>query len=528
MQLVHLQCRAPTALAIVLLLNAMNSISSEKKSAICIQEEIRYRPRTSLQVQSYINLAHDSDVFVDKSLFIKDIMEDKNKKILITCPRRWGKTINLNMVKLFFEIQVDENGTRIPIESSRNYHLFAKGNISNPHSTRIKRLKKPPLIGQHTEFVEKYLGRHPVISLDIGFLQINPGLMWIMRGVLQQVIEAHEDHDYMRRILQKKIDEKTDPEAPATLALFNEHLENIERLPVKESAKSLVFLSRILCQQFKSKVIMLLDIYDLSLDSVLGEPYFVDSDRDAFLNFYEDLMEQTLNKNEYIEKVVITGMQYPPEAFMKSIFSESDTTIGNVLTGNYMEYFGFNQWDMKLLYEFYNTPYSKQKEMEEWYGGHKVNGRKLQIFVPYSVVHCFRRRRVEWFWTRTKEIQLTVLNFCEIELFTEKLRQLCNGSEITVTLKSKYFTYKDWSDANRIFLCHEDGPLQGNPAADRGLYLFFMHGYLTLAKDYNSARDGLTFHFKFPNREILLTLKYDLEKFFKQGPFKFTGVDVSF
>ena len=77
----------------------------------------------------FYDLLINSDIFVDKSLMIKELLEDSGKVTLITRPRRWGKSLNMDMVRRFFEIEVDEQGRVLPQEQKMNYKLFSGGEV---------------------------------------------------------------------------------------------------------------------------------------------------------------------------------------------------------------------------------------------------------------------------------------------------------------------------------------------------------------------------------------------------------------
>lgn len=81
-------------------------------------------PRIRTGTDEFYDLVVNSDVFVDKSLMIKELLEDSGKVILIARPRRWGKSLNMNMLQKFFEIEVDEQGTPLPLEQKINNKLF--------------------------------------------------------------------------------------------------------------------------------------------------------------------------------------------------------------------------------------------------------------------------------------------------------------------------------------------------------------------------------------------------------------------
>ncbi|MEN0016524.1 MAG: AAA family ATPase, partial [Bacteroidota bacterium] len=103
-----------------------------------------------------------SDVFVDKSLFIKEFLEGEGLVSLITRPRRWGKSLNMDMLKRFLSIEVDNQGNPVPQEKSLHRKLFTGGEIGlDPGDTK---LLKPLKISNYPAAMKRQ-GQYPVISL---------------------------------------------------------------------------------------------------------------------------------------------------------------------------------------------------------------------------------------------------------------------------------------------------------------------------------------------------------------------------
>jgi predicted hydrocarbon binding protein len=108
----------------------------------------------------------ESTIFVDKSLLIKEFVENSAEVLLVTCPRRWGKSINMDMIKTFLEIEVDSDGNKYSDKTkTHNYKIF-QGKM-NPSNERIESLKKPLAIAKDENFVKKYQGEHQEIENGI-------------------------------------------------------------------------------------------------------------------------------------------------------------------------------------------------------------------------------------------------------------------------------------------------------------------------------------------------------------------------
>ncbi|WP_425360119.1 AAA family ATPase [Candidatus Tisiphia endosymbiont of Ceraclea dissimilis] len=101
-----------------------DNISTKKTNIV---KDNNKPPRMRVGTDEFYDLLINSDVFVDKSLMVKELLEDSGKVILITRPRRWGKSLNMNMLHKFFEIEVDERGKPLPEEDRVNSKLFIGG-----------------------------------------------------------------------------------------------------------------------------------------------------------------------------------------------------------------------------------------------------------------------------------------------------------------------------------------------------------------------------------------------------------------
>ena len=122
-----------------------------------------YIPKTALGVSEFRKLVFNSTVFVDKSLLIKAFIEDPGEILLMTFPRRWGKTINWDMIKTFFDLQVDEYGNQLPLVKYDSYSIFGGGEIDLGFgNTR----KLNPLKIARDEALMKQQGQYPVVHID--------------------------------------------------------------------------------------------------------------------------------------------------------------------------------------------------------------------------------------------------------------------------------------------------------------------------------------------------------------------------
>ena len=121
------------------------------------------QPRILTGTDDFKTLLLNSEVFVDKSLLIKEVIEDSASVILITRPRRWGKSLNMDMIEKFLAIEVDQQGNTLPIEQRNNNKLFIGSEIDLGFS-ETKKLK-PLKISSDVKSMKRQ-GQFPVISIS--------------------------------------------------------------------------------------------------------------------------------------------------------------------------------------------------------------------------------------------------------------------------------------------------------------------------------------------------------------------------
>ena len=130
---------------------------------------MRTKPRIYVGTDSFAKLLLESNVFVDKSLLIQEFLEESGGDVvLITRPRRWGKSLNMDMLRCFLEIAVDEHGVPLPQAQCLSHKLFAGGEVViAPRIGKVKQLAPLKIAQQCPELVTEYQGQYPVISLGL-------------------------------------------------------------------------------------------------------------------------------------------------------------------------------------------------------------------------------------------------------------------------------------------------------------------------------------------------------------------------
>ncbi|MEO1219613.1 MAG: AAA family ATPase, partial [Bacteroidota bacterium] len=168
---------------------------------LCRCEPSRERPRICTGTSSFAKLLSEGDVFVDKSLFIKEFLESADEVSLITRPRRWGKSLNMDMLKCFLSIEVDDQGKPLPETQSFNRRLFVGGEVELDWGEA--KLLKPLTISDYPS-VMKRQGQYPVISLSFQDVD-GSSYRVIEEGIKDQIVDLYtENYRYLKQYSQAK------------------------------------------------------------------------------------------------------------------------------------------------------------------------------------------------------------------------------------------------------------------------------------------------------------------------------------
>ncbi|MBQ3782588.1 MAG: AAA family ATPase [Lachnospiraceae bacterium] len=303
---------------------------------------MEYQP-LPIGVEDFGKFYTDEYYYVDKTLFIKELLDKKAVVNLFTRPRRFGKTLVLSMLQYFFEDAYDLRGNKTSYK-----HYFEQLDI-----------------WKAGEKYTKHQGMYPVI-----FLSLKAGKQKDYATSVEQlkyiIIEEFERHCY---ILDEDI------------------LSEKEKLTYKsywygeksdsEYMQSLKFLSRCLEKYFGQKVIVLIDEYDVPLESAFFSGYY-----EEMAGFIRGLFENTLKTNNSLYFSVITGcLRISKESIFTGL---NNLYINSVLSENYGEYFGFTENEVEKLCDDYGMP-QKYQEVKEWYNGYTFG--RNNIYNPWSSIY---------------------------------------------------------------------------------------------------------------------------------------------
>jgi hypothetical protein len=329
-----------------------------------------YQPRMFVGTDDFKTLLLNSDVFVDKSLMIKELLEDSGAVTLITRPRRWGKSLNMDMVRRFLEIEVDEYGIPLPQEQRVNHKLFTGGEVDLGFDET--KILKPLKIASVAKAMKRQ-GQFPVILISFKGVR-GSSYEEIEVGIKSQIINLFAKHRYLERYIKQ--DEKL---------LIGAQKEILQRYftgkLIKDDIKnSLKFLSDLLYKHFNQKVYILIDEYDTPINSAYME--FGDNQQEfkQVLTLFREIFGNSLKGNDSLQKGVITGILRIAKANLLSDLN--NLTECSLLDKKFASSYGFTQAEVDELLSQVPTA-TNPEEIKNWYNGYNF-GEEI-IYNPWSI-----------------------------------------------------------------------------------------------------------------------------------------------
>ena len=273
--------------------------------------------------------------FIDKTLLIKDLIDNKAAVNLFTRPRRFGKTLNMSMLQYFFENS-----------SKDNSYLFEGLNIMKTGEKYIS-----------------HMGQYPVINLSLKSAK-QPTFQMALSCIKDELIDEFKRHSY---ILESN-------------ELYEEKEKYLKIMHQKEDESlyitALKFLSNCLEKYHNKKVIILIDEYDVPLENAFFEGFY-----DKMIQFIRSLFESALKTNSSLEFSVITGcLRISKESIFTGL---NNLNIISILNDRYAEYFGFSDDEVKELTKYYYLE-EKYSLIKEWYNGYIFG--QTNVYNPWSVI----------------------------------------------------------------------------------------------------------------------------------------------
>ena len=367
----------------------------------------------------FAKLLLSSNVFVDKSLFVKEFLLNSGEAVLITRPRRWGKSLNMNMLGRFLAIEVDQDGQPISQEQSLNRKLFLGGEVAlKPGKTK----QLAPLnIAQYDEVVEDYQGQFPVISLGLKDIKAD-SYDKIFKKLRKTLVNLFETHAYLLN---------TNIMASHERDLFEEYLQ--EKSDEINIQNSLQFLSKLLHRHFNKPVYILIDEYD----TPINHAYLKFKDEapktfDQVVELFRDLMGKALKSNEYLKKGLVTGILRIAKA---NIFSDwNNVREYTLLDKSFAKSYGFTQQEVDTLLNQVSVSTTKA-QIQHWYNGYNFGGKT--IYNPWSIMCCLSNEGVlDHYWIDSGGTSLVDAMLLKDDI-QDDLQRLIRGESVDRIINTK-------------------------------------------------------------------------------------------
>ena len=360
-------------------------------------------------IESFEKIRRDGFYYVDKTLFIKELLQNWGEVNLFTRPRRFGKSLNMSMLKSFFEIGSDPA-------------LF-------------EGLK----IMQEKDLCERYMGKFPVISIS---LKSVGGLKYDSAVAALRTVIGNEAGRF--RFLRKspKLDED---DKNSYNQLVNVEIKSNTKYDMTDAilTDSLQTLSLLLYKHYGQKVILLIDEYDVPLDKAFQGGYY-----DEMVGLIRNLLGNALKTNDSLYFAVLTGcLRISKESIFTGLNNLKAHTISDF---RYDEYFGFTNADVDALLEFYGLSAYKDV-IRDWYDGYRFGD--TDVYCPWDVInYCDELLAApstppKNYWANTSGNDLIRRMLKNANLTTKnEVEELLNGGQITKRIKQE-LTYREIDDS---------------------------------------------------------------------------------
>lgn len=409
------------------------------------------KKRLPVGLENFEQIIKDNYYYVDKTGLISELIRNGGMVNLFTRPRRFGKTLNMSMLEYFFSIEGDKS-------------IF----------DGLEILKDQKLC-------DEYMGKYPVISVSL-------------KGINAAAYEGA--FDFAVQIMQRAAEAfqfLCDSEC------LSEHDKEAYKKLLDSNMSEAVFcsglrrLSELLAKHYGTKVILLIDEYDVPLAKAFANGYY-----DQMVFLIRNLLEQALKTNSSLKLAVLTGcMRISKESIFTGLNNFTIFTIADV---DFDEYFGFTDQEVRDLLTYYECA-DKYESIKEWYDGYRFGN--VDVYCPWDAVSYLRSLRTnreaipQNYWINTSSNAEVKEFIRQSKNLTTKreIERLMAGESITKTIHPE-LTYKEMYES-----------------IENIWSVLFATGYLTQS----GQVDARKFKLRIPNLEIRDIFKTQIMEYFKES-----------
>ena len=377
--------------------------------------KIKYEERGAMKkklpvgIENFREFFTEDFYYVDKTMFIKELLQNWGKVNLFTRPRRFGKSLNISMLKCFFEIGSD--------------------------TSCFDGLK----IMQEKALCKEYMGKFPVISISLKSVD---GLKYESALAALRTVIGNEAGRFRFLRESSKLD-KDDKNSYDQLVSIDTKGNSKYAMSDAALIDSLRTLSQLLEKHYGRKTILLIDEYDVPLDKAFQAGYY-----DEMVSLIRNLLGNALKTNDSLYFAVLTGcLRISKESIFTGLNNLKVHTISDV---RYDEYFGFTDSDVDELLNFYGLS-SYKDVLRDWYDGYHFGD--TDVYCPWDVInYCDElladpNAEPENYWANTSGNDLIRRLLKKANQSTKSnVEQLINGETITKTIRQE-LTYREVEDS---------------------------------------------------------------------------------
>ena len=367
------------------------------------------RKKLPVGIENFEEFSAENFYYVDKTMFIAELLQNWGKVNLFTRPRRFGKSLNMSMLKCFFEIGGDQ--------------------------TLFDGLK----ITEEKSLCEEYMGQFPVISISLKSID-GPDFEAASAALRTVIGDEAGRFRFLRE--SSSLDEE---EKNAYVRLINVEMKSDATYAMSDAAliDSLKTLSRLLAKHYHRKVILLIDEYDVPLDKAFQAGYY-----DEMVSLIRNMFGNALKTNDNLYFAVLTGcLRISKESIFTGLNNLNVMTVSDPY---FCSSFGFTEEEVLEFLRYYGLE-EFQNTVREWYDGYRFGD--TSVYCPWDVIKYAqillrdRDAEPENYWANTSGNDLVRRLLKRADQTTRnEIEQLLNGGTIVKNIRQE-LTYRDIEDS---------------------------------------------------------------------------------
>ena len=328
-------------------------------------------------IENFEDIIKDNYYYVDKSMLIEDILVNRAAVTLFTRPRRFGKTLNMSMIKYFFDVR----------NKDENRKLFEGLKIFG------------------SEYMKEQ-GKYPVIFVSLKDLR---GDTWedTFENLKSFISDLYAEFEDMREIMNKRDKIKFDK------IFYEEEKGDYET--------ALKLLSNYIYKYYGKKVIILIDEYDAPIINAFDKGYYNEA-----INFFQVFYSSALKTNDSLKYGILTGIT---RIIKEGIFSGlNNLKVDTILNKKYSEYFGLLESEVIKMLDYFEMKY-KIEEVKEWYNGYIFGDKR--VYNPWSIINYVDNGELKAYWANVSGNTLleNMLDQAGEDVYTD-LKRFTDGESI--------------------------------------------------------------------------------------------------